>query len=104
MEFESRNLQKNVLLSSASGHVLGPTQPPFQWVPISFLGVKLSGRDVRHNLHVELRLTMHGAIPPTDIRLRSMGRDNFTVTIILSLDITLLQLLTASLYKPSIEE
>ena len=35
---------------------LGPTQPPVQWVPVSFPGVKRLGCDIDHPPHLASRL------------------------------------------------
>jgi hypothetical protein len=46
--------------SQHSRPVLGPTQPPIQWV----MGVKRPGRKVDQHLHITPRLRMSGATPP----------------------------------------
>jgi hypothetical protein len=48
--FDSRRRLGIFLFTSASGTVLGPTQPPIQLVPGSLsLGVKRSGREASHS-------------------------------------------------------
>jgi len=72
------------LFTTVSRPVLGPTQPPVQWIPGALsLGVKRPGREADH-LHLVPRSRMRGAIPPLPNTPSCHGeleqRDNFTFT------------------------
>jgi hypothetical protein len=48
--FDSRRGLGIFLFTTASKMALGPTQPPFQWVPGAFsLGIKQLGRETDHS-------------------------------------------------------
>jgi hypothetical protein len=54
----------NVLFSTASRPVLGPTQPPIQWVPEApSAGVKRSNREAHHSNAISAEVKNAGAIP-----------------------------------------
>jgi hypothetical protein len=64
--FESRQGLGFYLFTTASRPVLGPTQPPIQWVPRALsLAVKRPGRETDHShLHPVPKSRMRGSIPP----------------------------------------
>jgi hypothetical protein len=54
-----------IFITTVSRPILGPTQPPVQWVPgaLSF-GVKRPVREADDSLHLVPRLRMRGAVSP----------------------------------------
>ena len=67
-----------VLYSKTSRPALGPTQPPTQWVPGTFLGLKQSKTDSDHShaCRPEFNEWSHTPAPP--IRLYVVDKDKFT--------------------------
>jgi len=52
------------LFANTSISVLGPTQPPMQWVPAVLTpGIKRRGVKLTTHLHLVLRSIMRGAVP-----------------------------------------
>jgi hypothetical protein len=75
--FDSRRGLGIFLFITASRTALGPTQPPIQWVSGALsVGVKRSGREADHSLHL-VSSRMCGAIPPLP-QYAFKHRDNFT--------------------------
>jgi hypothetical protein len=75
------------LFTTASRTVLGPTQPPIQWVPGAFtLGVKRPGREADHSLPSSaevkecVELYIHSPNMPSRRGAQLQHRDNFTFT------------------------
>jgi hypothetical protein len=63
--FYSRQRQYYSLFSIASTPVLGPTQPPIQWVPRTFApGIKRPGHQADHTSPSSAEVKDSGAIPP----------------------------------------
>jgi hypothetical protein len=60
----SRQGQEIFLLYTASRLALGPAQPPIQWVPWVFPGVKRPGRAADHSPPSSAKVKNTGAIPP----------------------------------------
>jgi hypothetical protein len=84
--FDFRRALGVFLFTTASRTVLGPTQPPIQWVPGTLsLGVKRPGREADHSSPSSAEVRMRGAISPLS-QYVSMAwclakhRDNFTLT------------------------
>jgi hypothetical protein len=71
-EFDSRQC-KIILFSITSRLVLGPTQPPIQWVPgTPSPVVKRQGREVDHSHPSNAEVEIDGAIPPFPIGLHGI--------------------------------
>ena len=78
--FGSRQVQEIFPFSKSSTPVLGPIQPPIQWVPGSFLGVKQPGSEIAHSpSSAEVRNVWNSTSAPP-ICLQGEGRDQFTST------------------------
>jgi hypothetical protein len=75
--FYSRQGLGTFFFTTASRPVLGPTQPPIQWVPGAlFLGVKRPGCETDHSPLSSARSRTHGTIPPLP-QYPFMGRCSF---------------------------
>jgi hypothetical protein len=87
--FESRQ-GLGLFIFTASRPVLGPTQPPIQWVTGALsLAVKWPGCEADPHLHLVSRSRMRGAIPPLPSTPLWRGdrlkhRDNFTFLCLLN--------------------
>jgi hypothetical protein len=66
------------LLSKTSRPVLGPNQPPIQWVPGSFPGVKQPDHQVDHSAPSSIKVKISGLCIYSPVRLRRVDTKKLT--------------------------
>jgi hypothetical protein len=80
--FESRHAVKTLCSTKRARFTLGPTQPPVQWTPGYFNGVKWAGREVDHLQKSSAGFKSEWSyISTPPIRLHGVDRDNLNFSL-----------------------